>query len=274
MFAFDFARAATKPKTLREGQTLPNRVVRGPLTYTADDLRGYCALVAHEDLTVMPLLWPQVKAAGLHLQLFTASDFPLSPLGMVHVSNHSEHFAVLKADQPLEAECDCTLQGPGMGGLLLRLQTRAFAKGSTECVALYQATILVRAPRRAGEKRDGAKRDEPVDPRVWQPVQPVDAPANLGRRYARVSKDFNPIHLSAVSAKLFGFKRAIAHGMWSLARLAATAPQTGPMHLDGQFKRPVLLPARAVLERADSGDLRLRDERSATVFVEATVHPR
>ena len=44
---------------------------------------------------------------------------------------------------------------------------------------------------------------------------------DLGRRYAAISGDYNPIHLGALSAKLFGFKQAIAHGMWSKARCLA-----------------------------------------------------
>ena len=47
------------------------------------------------------------------------------------------------------------------------------------------------------------------------------APADIGRQYAKVSGDYNPIHLSAVSAKLFGFPTAIAHGLWNKARTLA-----------------------------------------------------
>ena len=43
------------------------------------------------------------------------------------------------------------------------------------------------------------------------------ANTDTGRRYAAISGDYNPIHLSTISAKMFGFKTAIAHGMWTLA---------------------------------------------------------
>ena len=58
------------------------------------------------------------------------------------------------------------------------------------------------------------------------PASPLDAleqPAStgtswpvagdLGRRYAAVSGDHNPIHLYALTAKAFGFPRQIAHGI-------------------------------------------------------------
>lgn len=64
--------------------------------------------------------------------------------------------------------------------------------------------------------------------------QPVEAPdatqewslaSDLGRRYARVSGDINPIHLHALSARAFGFRRAIAHGMERGPRLGDASPQ-------------------------------------------------
>ena len=43
-------------------------------------------------------------------------------------------------------------------------------------------------------------------------------PASASRAYAAVSGDVNPIHMSALTAKAFGFPRAIAHGMYTAAR--------------------------------------------------------
>lgn len=61
----------------------------------------------------------------------------------------------------------------------------------------------------------------------------------------------NPIHLSPLSARLFGYPRAIAHGMWSLARCAALLePQLAgsPTRLDAAFKQPLFLPGRIALK--------------------------
>lgn len=75
-------------------------------------------------------------------------------------------------------------------------------------------------------------------------------PADLGRRFAKVSGDFNPIHTSVIGAKIFGFRRAIAHGMWTLGRaLAAQQPPGGldqaEAHCD--FKLPIFLPGQVAL---------------------------
>jgi acyl dehydratase len=68
---------------------------------------------------------------------------------------------------------------------------------------------------------------------------------DLGRRYAAVSGDHNPIHLYPLTAKALGFKRQIAHGMWSLARCVAVVENRLPdaVTVDVIFKKPIFLPA-------------------------------
>lgn len=76
------------------------------------------------------------------------------------------------------------------------------------------------------------------------------ATADIGRRYGAVSGDRNPIHMSALSAKLFGFKRAIAHGMWTNARALSCLLPSTPLEqgtLAVEFKTPLYLPGRASL---------------------------
>jgi acyl dehydratase len=67
---------------------------------------------------------------------------------------------------------------------------------------------------------------------------------NLGRRYAAVSGDHNPIHLYPLTAKAFGFPRQIAHGMWSKARCVAAIATRLPdeVTVEVEFKKPILLP--------------------------------
>nr|WP_269452046.1 MaoC/PaaZ C-terminal domain-containing protein [Tessaracoccus coleopterorum] len=83
-------------------------------------------------------------------------------------------------------------------------------------------------------------------------------PADLGRQYAKVSEDANPIHLSPVTARMFGFPRAIAHGMWvharSLAALSGRLPAAYTVRV--QFAKPVLLPGKVWFATEVDGDLR------------------
>jgi acyl dehydratase len=89
------------------------------------------------------------------------------------------------------------------------------------------------------------------------------APADIGRRYAKVSGDYNPIHLSAASAKLFGFPQAIAHGLWNKARTLAALAEHLPaanIEIAVEFRKPVRLPSEVTLLSSapgSSGDLQL-----------------
>ena len=107
---------------------------------------------------------------------------------------------------------------------------------------------------------------------VWQ------IPDDAGRRYAKVSGDVNPIHLSGLTAKAFGFKRAIAHGMWVKARvlgaLSGRLPDT--MAVDVSFRKPLFLPSTVTLSTAQAGggwDFAVRNVTSGTEHVRGTVRP-
>ena len=78
----------------------------------------------------------------------------------------------------------------------------------------------------------------PTGPITWR------LPGDLGRQYAAVSGDHNPIHLYPLTAKALGFPRQIAHGMWSLARCVAALENRLPdaVRVDVAFRKPILLP--------------------------------
>src|SRR5213076_2448555 len=88
--------------------------------------------------------------------------------------------------------------------------------------------------RKAGQEQHAAPNA------VWK------LPGDIGRRYAAVSGDRNPIHLHPLSARLFGFPRAIAHGMWTKARaLAAQEAELPDAYTTSvRFRKPILLPSR------------------------------
>ena len=84
----------------------------------------------------------------------------------------------------------------------------------------------------------------------WESLGRTVTEADIAN-FAGISGDFNPIHIADVAARFFGFKRAIAHGMWSLARCAAEiggSAFSSPCTLDVAFKRPIAFCARIVLE--------------------------
>jgi hypothetical protein len=99
---------------------------------------------------------------------------------------------------------------------------------------------------------------------------------DLGRRYGAVSGDLNPIHVHPLSARLFGFPTAIAHGMWTKARcLAALSTELPDAYtVEVAFKRPILLPATVEFaEGTRRGGLAfgVRDAKRATPHLDGRV---
>ena len=97
-------------------------------------------------------------------------------------------------------------------------------------------------------------------------------PADIGRRYGAVSGDRNPIHLHDLTAKPFGFPRAIAHGMWTKARALAALGARVPdaFTTEVRFAKPLLLPGKVAF--ATEGErFAVRDERKGTPHLHGTI---
>ena len=197
----------------------------------------------------LPLTYPHVLAFPVHMAVMTHADFPLKLLGLVHVRNRIEQQRAIGTDEALDLSVRVGGHRDVHNGVEFDLTTE-YSDSDNRVIWTGTSTMLSRGKGR-GRKPSRAKEAEPALESAHYATW--DAPANIGRRYAGCAGDYNPIHLSALSAKLFGFPRAIAHGMWLKARTAAElAPQLQQEHVAMQvaFKRPVLLPASLMLKYA------------------------
>jgi acyl dehydratase len=95
---------------------------------------------------------------------------------------------------------------------------------------------------------------------------------DVGRRYARVSGDANPIHLHPLAAKPLGQPGAIAHGMWTKARCLAALEGRLPdaYAVDVRFKLPLRIPGRAAFWYRD-GAFGVHDPRSGRPHLSGAV---
>ncbi|MCF8126499.1 MAG: hypothetical protein K9J51_09790, partial [Desulfotignum sp.] len=123
---------------------------------------------------------------------------------------------------------------------------------------------------------------KPVQDQPLMPRMSIQVPKNTGRRYAQVSGDYNPHHLSDITARLIGFKQAIAHGMWSLARVLAGLEKamtlSHPFAVDAAFKLPVFLPAtltlgyETIFDHTGQMNFDLRDAASGVPHLKGTLY--
>ncbi len=214
-------------------------------------LTSYNKICGYQDLETLPPLYLGILSMPLQLALMLGEDFPFAIVGMVHIRNTVEQFKPVNATDTIAISV-------AFGEVTLHEKGKAFtfintAKVGGEVVWKSVATYLSRGKSEGVVPKSKAKAARLVA-KAGDLQQDFNLPENLGRRYAAVSGDFNLIHLHAMTAKAFGFKRAIAHGMWTKARSVAAFGDLPPAYLlDVQFKMPVFLPNKVHLHARTVG---------------------
>lgn len=231
---------------------LPELSVRVPdVAVDAQHLAAYAEVCGFQASEQLPITFPHVMAGALHLHLMTQKPFPFPLLGLVHIRNDIRQQRPLGATERFDLQVRIGESREVRQGIEFDIQTEALV--GEEPIWTETSTILHRMP---GPKGGPGPRPAP-EPASLADYYRFNAPADIGRRYAPVGYDYNPIHLSPLPAKLFGFKRHIAHGMWSMARCAALLePELGkaPTVLKVQFKQPLFLPGKVALKFDRAGD--------------------
>ena len=223
----------------------PLRLVRPSVALDPEQIGRYARVCGFIPEQGVPVTFPHVMAFPLHLMLLTDPAFPWPAMGLVHVSNSVQLRRTLHAGQALRIEVESGALVAHDKGQAFTLHTRIYRGGE----AVWDAVSVYLKRGVAGQGQASVPQADTTPPALVREAR-WQLPAQLGRDYAKASGDFNPIHLHALSAKAFGFPRAIAHGMWTLGRtLAALQPskQLGAANVQGEFKSPILLPAETTL---------------------------
>jgi acyl dehydratase len=225
----------------------------GGVTARAAHVEAYRAVCGLEDDARLPLTYPHIMAGGLHMHMLLHAAFPVKVLGLVHLANDIELLRPLPQEATLAFECRLQTGRSKPRGDEFQLVTEGLCEGELA----WRETMRFLAP----APRDG-RRTPRESLELPEAVAAWSVPAYTGRRYARVSGDWNPIHLAGILARPFGFPAAIAHGMWSLAsclaHLATASPGPGA-RLEARFLKPLLLPGEVRLHVAAPDDAGARE---------------
>jgi len=199
-------------------------------------------------IDALPPAYLHTVAMPMHMQLFIANGFPVKVLGLIHLRNTIRVHKGVDVATPLRLRVHFDTMRLTEAGQEYDFTTRYEQHG--ELVWEEISTMFARG--NAPAKGEGGKRpsiERSAHPQNGVDTQTLEIPQNTGWRYARVSGDFNPIHLTARTAEMFGFKQPVAHGMWSLGRCLGAAADKLPserIQVDTQFKLPVYLPSQAL----------------------------
>jgi acyl dehydratase len=269
--------ATTLGGGLEDGQTIPDIQARvSGVCGTDGRLQSYSQVCGFEQTGTLPMTYPHVLAFPLQLAVLSHREFPLKLLGLVHVRNSITQHQPMPAQERFDATVSVGGHQEANKGIEFEMLTR-YANSQGECVWESSAVMLARVSGKG--KRSGGRKEKKQTPEAMPEAGRWRAPADIGRRYGMAAGDMNPIHLSGISAKLFGFPRAIAHGMWLKARCAADlADDMGerPCTLSVEFKRPVFLPSEVVFSKAESAggiDFALASPDGSVKHMQGRVNP-
>lgn len=230
------------PGIRKSGDSLPDLSLRRQnVPIDREHVAAYAEVCGFEPSQTLPLTYPHLLAFPLHLRIMTDSAFPFPAIGTVHVDNSITRHRQISPQERLDVRVTAVNLRPHPRGRVFDLLT-AVSVGP-ETVWESTSTYLRIERTHQGAAHQGESIDlVPGTGTLWR------LPADLGRRYAAVSGDHNPIHLHPLTARAFGFPRHIAHGMWSKARCVASMANRIPdaATVEVEFKKPILLPGEVV----------------------------
>jgi hypothetical protein len=222
---------------------------------------AYTAVCGFPRKDTVPLPYPHLLAFGLHMAIMSDPAFPYPAIGTVHLENTVTAHRAIAVGEALDVQTSAGAPRPHAKGTLVDFLTTVTTAGE---VAWESTSTYLRRGRGDDDAAGGlVVEGAPTGGAEWR------LPADLGRRYAAVSGDHNPIHLYPWTARALGFRRQIAHGMWTLARSVAAIENRLPEAVTVQvaFKRPVFLPGTvAFADAVDAGvhTFALRDPRDGS----------
>lgn len=249
MFFRSLFTVARKDQTEVEAQTLRAEFTAPAFSVTQLTRyhQAFDGFVSEVPLTLMYCL-----AQRVHLAQMLGEEFPWPAPGLVHVSNQLEqHQPVLAAEGfHIKASIELPKRGPKVSPRRLRpkfvVEFWQQDEHVVTCVSEYQ--VMPKQNERPRKARETKTAETPCEP--WQKVNLWRLGNKVARDYARLSGDFNPIHLHPFLSRWFGFDQPIIHGMYMSARALAEIErhaQRSVSNIDVTFKRPVPLPAQVTL---------------------------
>jgi acyl dehydratase len=207
-----------------------------------DRLSAYNRVCGFDLQNTIPATYPHILAFPLQLSLMTDPGFPFPAIGLVHIANRITQHRPIRSSEKLQLQVWATPLEDHPRGKQFSLLSEA--RVGDELVWEEVSTNL----KRGGASENGATAPGSALPRAEDlpPTATWTLAGDLGRRYGSVSGDLNPIHIHPLTARLFGFRSAIAHGMWTKARCLGALPARLPdaFTVEVAFKKPIFLPGK------------------------------
>ncbi|HMJ71981.1 MAG TPA: MaoC/PaaZ C-terminal domain-containing protein [Solirubrobacterales bacterium] len=230
----------------------------------------------------LPPTYPHVLAFPLHMAVMADGSFPFGAVGLVHVENRIVQHRPIGLGEELKLVVRPTALQPHKRGKTFSLVTEAWIADEK---AWQSTSTMLRRQKPAKQPADGPKSGARLRFSAHRPEEAELTPSaewrlggDLGRRYAAVSGDRNPIHMHALTAKPLGFSGAIAHGMWTTARCLAALEGCLPdaFAAEVRFRKPIRLPGKVEFLNDVAGEevhFAVRDAKRHIPHLDGRIQP-
>lgn len=222
-------------------------------------LKAYNEVCGFKNNGYIPAIYLTVLSQSLQMHMMTSEAFPFPILGLVHIRNQVKQYRKIGVNETLTLSCKFGELQPHDKGVQFDFITTVKVAGEVVVEALTTYLSRQKTNAKAAAKPAESQAPEYKLNNEWSISE------NTGRRYAMTSGDFNLIHIHAVTAKAFGFKQAIAHGMWSKAKALANLSLPDAYEVDVWFKLPMYLPSKVeflTAQAANDTDFLIRNSKS------------
>ncbi|MCJ8511992.1 MaoC family dehydratase [Acinetobacter lwoffii] len=222
-------------------------------------LKAYNEVCGFKNNGYIPAIYLTVLSQSLQMHMMTSEAFPFPILGLVHIRNQVKQYRKIGVNETLTLSCKFGELQPHDKGVQFDFITTVKVGGEVVVEALTTYLSRQKTNAKAAAKPAESQAPEYILNNEWNISE------NTGRRYAMTSGDFNLIHIHAVTAKAFGFKQAIAHGMWSKAKALANLSLPDAYEADVWFKLPMYLPSKVeflTAQAANDTDFLIRNSKN------------
>lgn len=189
----------------------------------------------------LPISYAFIAVFPYLIKVFTDKRFALSPIGLIHLSSEFIEHQQIDYAAPFDIKILIKQNSSDDRGKLINIETKLYQNGILS--VSNNNTMLKRLKQKSGKRHSQNKR---VNNFTGELLGVITRGEIL--RYSKVSADFNPIHVSSLMAKLLGFPKAIAHGMY-LLNLAITKSGIQPNYLLVAFKKPCFINTTTEINR-------------------------
>lgn len=229
----------------------------------------------HQDFTGVKsgLSFGYLPLQSAQLASMLQPAFGPSIVGLVHVSQHLQRFCDITqlSTTPLRIDTSWQAAPRASGrGCFLDCQQRMYNQSTGAVVLEGHSRYLSKLNWHTPNLNTAATLTKPDSTEAFVVHETHSLDLQQGRQYARLSGDWNPIHLGHWPARLFGLPTAIIHGAYLVSLLERTSAQ--PLaQLDVQFLKPVRYQQPFQLGVSSSGLWQIR--QGDVLCLSATLQP-